>query len=297
MMRFQALASGSNGNCSVLNTPKGSLLIDVGISRKRIFEGISNLNISRKDIKYILITHAHTDHILGLPVLCDYINASVVATTQTIGQILKLSYLDSRYDEIAKNAIPLSYESPKELKWFNITAHPTIHDIAGSSAFTVDYKDFRICYATDTAGLTSNLIDDMQSSDIIVLESNHDLNMLKKSRRPISLKKRIRNNHLSNKKSIELLTKIISKQTKAVFLAHLSGECNTPEIVIDQIENFRNHYKNANSAKKYWEWVICTRWSMSSEYIYKNGNFELINGLSSLNCENLYPRLTNFFED
>jgi phosphoribosyl 1,2-cyclic phosphodiesterase len=260
-LRYQALASGSNGNCAVVDTPKGAILIDAGISRKRIIKGITKLGIPVKMVKYILITHAHWDHIQGLPVLSDHLKARVVATPESIQEIRKMKRLDPRYECVADNAVPIMLNKTIELDNFTVTSHPTIHDIAGATGFTMDLpEEIRLSYVTDTADVTPSFVTDMKNSDVLVIESNHNISMLEKSRRPYFLKKRIKETHLSNTKTIEILQKAISDQTKAIILAHLSGECNHPKLVCDKISK----YKSECDVNGDWNWVVCTRQDRSS---------------------------------
>ncbi|MHA2251910.1 MAG: MBL fold metallo-hydrolase [Candidatus Kariarchaeaceae archaeon] len=284
-MKFQALASGSNGNCSVLQTSKGSILIDAGISRRRIIKGITQLNIPLNQVKYILITHAHGDHIQGLPVLSDYLKAKVVATPDTIQEIRSLKYRDPRYEKVANQAIPIEFEETLKLDFLQVKSHPTVHDIAGASAYSVtsNANDFTLSYATDTNDIPQTLVEDMVNSDIIVIESNHDVNMLDKSRRPIFLKRRIKKTHLSNAKTRKILSDVISKRTKAVFLAHLSGDCNSPYLVSKDIKEF-----HSNSDFEKWNWIVCTRWDKSSLYASDMSRIMVTGGLCDSTFENVY---------
>lgn len=276
-MQFQSLASGSNGNCSVWDTPDGAIIFDAGISRKRIINGLNNLNVEPKSVKYVCITHAHYDHVNGLPVLMNYLkNARVVATSQTIDELIKLKKKDIRYQNIANKAIPVEFNDTIELSnRFNISSFPAKHDIDGASGFQIIHNksDFTVSYVTDTAAISSDFVDAMSQSDIFFLESNHDVDLLSKSRRPYWLKQRIKETHLSNNKFLQLAKQIISDRTKAVYLGHLSGECNDESIVVDQMKKFTK-VQPVN-------WVVCTRASESAKFTLKKHNYEIQGGLSN----------------
>ena len=114
-------------------------------------------------------------------------------------------------------------------------------------------------YATDTGTLSKEFIEAMSQSDIVVLESNHDKDLLKKSRRPIWLKKRIRETHLSNDETQNLLKQIINEKTKCVYFAHISGQCNSLHHVFDIIKDLIKDIEYEN-----WKWSICPRYEKSS---------------------------------
>lgn len=275
MLLFRAIASGSNGNCSIFQTPDGALLIDAGISCRRILDGIKELKIEKKEIKYVLITHAHYDHIVGLAVLFDQLNAKLIATQDTINEIKKLKSKDIRYFLFAENSISIGIHEPIVLDSFEITTYPTYHDIDGSSCFKITYlyNDFTLTYITDSADIPESVQDAMKSSDLIVIESNHNVKMLNESSRPIYLKQRIKATHMTNKKTMEILSTTINERTKAVYLAHLSGECNRPELVTNLIKNNYDKIDYPN-----WKWAICLREESSSIFespsnvLYSNFN-------------------------
>ena len=282
-MLLQALASGSNGNSFVINSGNLTVLIDVGISRRRIIEGLSRLNIDRSSVKYILITHAHSDHIIGLPVLHLVLNFRIIATEGTIEEIRKLVRIDSRYGEIADNAILIENNKNLPLEGVEVIGYETIHDIQGSTGFTLYFydEDLTVSYTTDTADVTTGFKQAMRMSDFILIEANHDHELLKKSRRPIWLKERIKNTHLSNKSTVKILESVVSKQTKVLFLGHLSGECNTPNVVGQLISSFKSYCVDKLPSKSSWMWIICTR-EESSTLVEYNNSLLLDGGLSEL---------------
>lgn len=290
-MLFQAIASGSNGNCGVLNTDDGTILIDAGISRKRVISGLKDLKIKPSSVKYILITHAHGDHINGLPVLYDFLpKAKVVATVDTIREIRKLQRKDRRFNRVSKTAIPIHPFERVEFGGYGITTYPTLHDIAGSSGFEIlHYKSENIfTYATDTAGIGHKFQLAMRRSEVIFLESNFEPELLNRSKRPVWLKRRIINTHLSNEKYIKIIKRVLSKTTKCVISGHISGECNRPEIVAEMKRNSLN--------SKSVEWIVCSRFEKSPKLKITDDQTLIEGGLTSRSkVDKLEHTLDEFF--
>lgn len=283
VLLFRVIASGSNGNCSVIKDTDEVILIDAGISRKRIVHSLEDLNISHKEVKYILITHAHSDHINSLAILEGdaLMNFKVIATRETLQEIDYLSRNDSRFSAVAKNGIAIEFDKQLKTEEFIIKAFPVKHDIPGAACFSVKNIDtgIRLSYVTDTGALDGSFSDELRKSDIIAIESNHDVHMLDHSRRPLFLKNRIKQAHLSNKKTLQYLENIITKRTKAVFLAHLSGECNTPDLVAYRIEGLRNYLKNKKQLS--FDWVVCRRDASSSILKINSKKIQISGGMSN----------------
>ncbi len=270
-LRIQAIASGSNGNCFVVDSPEGSLLVDAGISRKQILNGLQRNNISVDHIRGILVTHAHSDHIKGLPVLSQDLSAPVYATEGTINEMSKLDHHDDRWVNIVQDSHLITPGKISNIGPFKIITMATSHDINGAVAFRVNYPSLNqnkngvtISIVTDTGDLGEKQIWQLSRSDLILLESNHDLNALKYSARSEYLKRRIRNNHLSNKQTSEILENSLKARSieriKAVMIGHLSGECNSPELIRESIKNWQQ--KNDSNINFY----FCPR-DMSSDFL------------------------------
>lgn len=290
-MIFQTLASGSNGNASVYASEKWGVLFDAGISRKNIIDGLKDIQVKKDHIKYVCITHAHWDHIRGLPVLMDHLkSAKVVASWETLEEIAKKKKQDPRYSRIVDKAIGLEYDDEVTFKdGLTITTLPTLHDIAGASGFSVQDQtnNFRISYATDTADLSSDFQDLMAQSNLVFLESNHDTKMLEKSRRPYSLKTRIKKTHLSNTKFMDLLGNIHTENTSAIFVGHLSGECNSEQIVYDQMKG----YSDENPLN----WAICSRYRKSAKLLLTGDTPVLEGGLTNIHDDRTENELMQYF--
>lgn len=282
-MILQALASGSNGNAFIINDGETSILIDAGISRKRIIKGILDLNISLESLRYVLITHAHTDHVGGLAVLNDHLTFEVVATEGTIQEIKKLQRIDPRFAKVANNAFSIEDEGTVEINGIVIESYRALHDIAGAVGFSVIFENgIRVSYTTDNQHITTQFQKAMRQSDFIILESNHNRILLDNSRRPPYLKERIKKTHLSNKQMAGILNGVITERTKCVFLAHLSGECNSPGHVCDVMISLKNHFDRSPKKPSEWRWVVCTREESSSLVTY-DGILTLEGGLNDSN--------------
>ncbi len=282
-MLFRVIASGSNGNCSVIKGTDEVLLLEAGISRKRIVQGLNELKIDPKELKYIIITHAHSDHINSLAILegDKLIKFKIIATRETLKEIEYLGKNDKRFVKVAKKGIPIDFNRPLTTDSFIIRAFPVKHDIAGAACFSVENikSGIKISYVTDSSELDTSFAEELKKSDIIAIESNHDVQMLKNSRRPAYLKTRIKQTHLSNKNTLQYLEKVINERTKAVFLAHLSGECNTPDLVANRIDGLRKYLSEKKQIS--FDWVICRRDSSSSLLTIDDGVTQISGGMSN----------------
>lgn len=246
-MRICTLASGSSGNCIYLGTGQTNILIDAGISCKRINDRLQeHIGITGKDINAIFITHEHTDHIQGLEVFTRKFKTPVY-TTQGTWQGIKdrVQDIDSDlYCNIGNN-------QSLHINDFSIDIFGTSHDASDSIGLLVGNKGKRIGVATDLGMLTSEIIATLKNSDALILEANYDQRMLLWGKYPSFLKRRIAGpkGHLSNEDAGKGLLQMIGEKTKTVILAHLSQENNLPSLAqktIEQIlkENKVNHSFN-----------------------------------------------------
>jgi len=241
-IKFQVLASGSNGNCSVLSSPEGSLLIEAGISKSKITRLLDSVKIPQTSIQGILISHAHSDHCSGLPVITDNFNTPVICTRGTQENFLRLRVNDTRWGTISRGVSILKMNIPLEIGPFVINAIPTVHDILGATAFYITINGIGVSIITDTGRILPVQLEAMKKSSIVVIEMNHDIQALYNSNRPKSLKQRIRKTHLSNEQTIKLFDQLQNKGIIAMFLAHLSGECNSPALVENELAHWgMNH--------------------------------------------------------
>jgi phosphoribosyl 1,2-cyclic phosphodiesterase len=229
-----SIASGSSGNCIYIGTEEAHLLVDVGISCKRTVAGLNQLGVDGKDIDGILITHEHADHINGLGVMCRKFGIPIYATKGTIEAIKQANNL-GKIDSCLFNEI----RADEKFDVKDITVNPMkiSHDAAQPVAYRFKQGGKNMAVATDLGTYDDYTIDCLQGMDALLLEANHDINMLQVGPYPYYLKQRILGNkgHLSNELSGRLLSKLLNDNLKTVFLGHLSKENNLAELAYETV--------------------------------------------------------------
>ncbi len=231
-MRFHVFESGSKGNCTLITSKKGHILIDDGLSKKCLVSKLAEVGLTLDDISYVLITHSHDDHIKGLKAI-PYIK--YYCTKETFSSIKKKQELDDSIS-LPINHILSAYDKI-ELLDFEIEVLPTSHDAKGSIGFIIKNNNEKLVYITDTGFIYEKVLKKINNANYYIMESNHDIKMLLETSRPQALKDRILGDkgHLSNEDSAMYLSEIIGDSTKEIILAHLSEEANTPEKACDAL--------------------------------------------------------------
>lgn len=216
-------ASGSSGNALLLSWTGGRLLVDVGISCRRVSQNLNALELGLQDLGAVLITHTHSDHISGLQTLLKKSTLPIWATASAV-QDLKNRFpeFDSRFC-----SLPVCRKFP-----FNgcaITAIPTAHDAPGSCGYRFDTAAGSVELLTDTGCITPEAETLLPGIHLMILEANHDIEMLKSGSYPYFLKERILgpNGHLSNEESDRFAAALAKAGATEIVLAHLSRENNT----------------------------------------------------------------------
>lgn len=228
MARFCTLSSSSNGNCEFLFASGEGLLIDAGISCKRIIENLQDINADIESILGIIITHCHSDHICGLKTLCNKYHFPIYATKETVEYLKNNSCIDS---DTECNII--NTKDYFEIGSMRIKAFDTMHDAPGSVGYIIETSDeHKVAIATDLGVVTKEVEENVFGSDLILLEANHDPYMLKIGPYPKELKNRISSpyGHLSNSDAASLACKMMNRGTRFFVLGHLSENNNTPSI-------------------------------------------------------------------
>ena len=213
-MRMCSIASGSSGNCIYVGSDNSHLLIDTGISKKRIEEGLNKLEIKGDELDGILITHEHSDHIKGLGVFSRKYEIPIYATPGTIAGIKESSSLG---------------KMPEGL------LHPIKADHPG---YRIEQGGKSVAVATDLGKYDDYTVKNLKNLDAILLEANHDIHMLEVGGYPYYLKQRILGDrgHLSNELSGQLLCDILHDNLKHIMLGHLSKENNYARLAYETVK-------------------------------------------------------------
>lgn len=231
MTTVHTFASGSSGNALLLSWEGGHLLVDAGISCRRITQGLGALGLEASDLCAIFITHTHSDHISGLQTLLKRASCLVWATDPA-AQDLKGRFPDF---EARFRSVPLCEKIPLEGCW--ATAIPTAHDAPGACGYRFDTVEGTVGILTDTGYVTPEAEALLPGVDLIVLEANHDVEMLQSGPYPYYLKKRILGpgGHLSNEEAGRFAAVLAAAGAAEIVLAHLSRENNTPAIALEAV--------------------------------------------------------------
>ena len=231
------LYSGSRGNCTFVEAGGARILIDAGKSAKALCSALKEISIDIDSIDAIFITHEHRDHISALRTLTH---------KHAIPIYILLSSAESFYgmrDEKLCNCLCLQFENSFEVKVKNLTvkAFPTSHDSRAAVGYRLSFCDdgdeYSIGYATDTGYVTDAMRENFKNCFAAVIESNHDVDMLREGSYPAELKQRIKSKkgHLSNADCAEFAAELYSSGTRHIMLAHLSEENNDPSLAYNEV--------------------------------------------------------------
>lgn len=230
MKGFCPLASGSKGNCIYFGSNQTKILIDAGISAKAIQAKLAEINVDLADLDAILITHEHTDHIQGLKTLAYRHGIPVFANQETAKGIV------DTFHDCPKFKI---FSTGETFEFGDLEIHPFSiqHDTLDPVAFTIRMNDLKIGFCTDLGFVTSLVENQLRNCDYLYVEANHQPSMVYASSRPMIYKQRVlgRTGHLSNEACGNLLSKVYHPGLKHVHLAHLSSECNSPDMALSVI--------------------------------------------------------------
>ena len=233
-MRLCSIASGSSGNCIYVGSEATHLLVDVGISGKRTEDGLNYLGLTGRDVDGILITHEDADHINGLGVMARKYGMPIYATRGTIQAIKQISSIGAIDDALFHEV-----KADEKLTIKDLTIHPmkVDHDAAQPVAYRIAYGRQKVAVCTDLGHFTDYTVDCLQGMDALLLEANHDVNMLQVGPYPYPLKQRILGDkgHLSNENSGRLLSRVLHDKVQAILLGHLSKENNMPELAYEAV--------------------------------------------------------------
>ncbi len=220
-----SLNSGSNGNCYYIGNRREAVLVDAGISCRETEKRMKRLGLSMDKVKAIFVSHEHSDHIKGIPVLAKKYQLPVYITERTLlrgGLMLP-----------APQVISFTAYETVCIGDLCITAFPKFHDASEPHSFVVSYHDIRVGVFTDIGRPCEHVIKNFRECHAVFLEANYDDEMLDKGNYPYYLKQRIRGGlgHLSNKQALELFTSCRSSVLSHLLLSHLSKNNNCPDLV------------------------------------------------------------------
>lgn len=219
-MKFALLASGSKGNCCLIKHNDSKIVIDCGTTRKYLRGCFERLQYDYTQSDALLITHTHVDHVAQMKMFND------IPTYATQEIVTDKLHSIKPYDTI-------------DIKDFHITVLPMSHDCEGTVGYVIECENEKMVYITDTGYIKEEVKAYIKDANYYVFESNHDIEMLMQTNRPVYVKQRIINDygHLCNDDSANILSEVISKEhTKEIVLAHISQEGNTRELALETLQ-------------------------------------------------------------
>lgn len=234
-MRMCSIASGSSGNCIYIGSESNHILIDAGISGKRVEAGLKELKLKGEDVNGILITHEHSDHIKGLGVLARKYEIPIYATPGTAAAIQEMDGLGKINEELF---VEIRADVPFDIGDLRISPFSISHDAAEPVAYRITCGSRSAAVATDLGVYSDYTVEHLRELDALLLEANHDIHMLEVGGYPYYLKRRIagERGHLSNESAGKLLCQVLHDNLKAVFLGHLSKENNYAELACETVK-------------------------------------------------------------
>ena len=251
------LCSGSSGNATFINSGNTSILIDAGATRKKIEESLNEYDYSISDLDGVVVTHEHIDHIKGIGVMSRKDNIPIYASKGTIYGIMNCKSVG----DVSINSCNEITDKGFYIGDLYITPVKTSHDANDSYCYVVEDNKSKAAIVTDTGVVTNEMVNKIQDVDMLLLETNHDIEMLKLGPYPKDLQRRIagKYGHLSNDDAGKFLNKIISPSVKNLLLCHISLDNNYEELALETIKtslelggyNLRNNNLKIEIAPRY----------------------------------------------
>ncbi len=235
---YCTLGSGSSGNSLAVWDSEGLFLVDAGFSGKEIKKRLDAIGQAPEDITALVITHDHSDHVKGAGVLSRRYDIPIYATRKVLGG----KFFNKERLSAEKEIKP---DKKFNIGNFEILGFEVPHDASQTLGYRIQSNGSCMAIATDIGHMPDRVIPILKGCDGLVLESNHDIEMLKNGPYPAYLKKRILSDtgHLPNTESGDVLIKVIGPETKHVTLAHLSEENNTPEVALETVKTILSSNK------------------------------------------------------
>lgn len=231
-MRLYTLFSGSSGNCALVSDGETRILIDAGVSRTRICAALSGLGLSPHDLDGVFITHEHSDHICGLPILVKRCGTPVFAPRSVAARLCGM------YPELEGAVGAIHTGESIYFGELGVTAFPTSHDTPESVGYRIEGRGGAVGVCTDLGEVTPAVREALCGVDAALIETNHDEELLRYGPYPVYLKRRILSSHghLSNEAGAELAAYLTANGARGLILGHLSRENNRPELAREAVE-------------------------------------------------------------
>ncbi len=227
---FLSLSSSSDGNCTLVSDGKTAVLADCGISQRRLEQGLSSLGMTCRDLCGIVITHEHSDHIKGAEIVSKRYNLPIFASAKTHERM-------NFKDIPSENIKCISPDTDFEIGTIGVKPFSIPHDAADPLGYSFFSCGKKLSLATDIGKMNDYILGNLKGSIAVILESNHDIDMLKNGRYPIWLKRRILGDfgHLSNDAAADTVARLLENGTEYFMLAHLSKDNNMPELAFSKV--------------------------------------------------------------
>jgi phosphoribosyl 1,2-cyclic phosphodiesterase len=237
IMKICVLGSSSSGNSTAIWTKKTKILVDAGFSARELKFRLESIDLNPKGLDGIFLSHEHTDHTKGAGALSRKYEIPIYANRTTFSAVRNLG-------KVPKKVV---YDSHSDFKLGDLSISPLVvpHDALEPNAYIIKNKKQKVTLATDLGTPTPVFFQDSDNSDLYILESNYDTNMLLSGRYPPYLKKRILSDfgHLSNLTAARTLKQVIGPSTKQVLLAHISQNNNTPDLALNSAHKHLEGFK------------------------------------------------------
>jgi len=220
------IGSGSTGNSIYIEIDKYQLLVDMGMGYKKIKAALEKNNRNIEDIDAVFITHGHNDHVKSCKAISNHLNCNIYAH--------KSSFYNLRDSILEKKELAVN-ENIEVLDKLIVRMFPVPHDFAYTFGFTFTFNNKKVAYLTDCGLMNDNILKELCNSNLVVIESNHDIDMLENGHYPKELQKRIKSKHghLSNDDCADAIDFLYKHDCKSFLLAHISKQNNTPELALN----------------------------------------------------------------
>lgn len=234
MFQTAVIASGSKGNCILVQSKDYALILDAGISLKRIYTTLDTLQVARSKIKAVVVSHEHSDHTLSAGAISRSLKIPVYISPDTFG------YASRRMGELYDRMVYFEVGRGFEVGDIEVVPFPSSHDAIDSSNFCLFHEQRKLSIAIDLGYPTKLTEHKLADSHTLILESNHDEKMLLEGPYEWPLKMRVKSNHghLSNHQAVELMSQLLHPKLENLILAHLSETNNCPELAKTTMQDF-----------------------------------------------------------